>query len=204
MAKTIPLNSGCIRPARAGAPSQTAITGPERAVDGASRNLAARGDVLRRRWPLVLARPRKMSVGDGSYANTKTSRWRWSPEFPGAPRCTSHCHTRITVRGDGRRFHVWYSARRPARFRCRHMPGDGGRECSNSRRRSRFLLSEQLVSEPFGCRAGSAGARGQNLLDGKELAGATSFDVTAGARLTLLTPGGGGFGAPGTGAPGTD
>jgi N-methylhydantoinase B/oxoprolinase/acetone carboxylase alpha subunit len=34
------------------------------------------------------------------------------------------------------------------------------------------------------------------LLDGRELPGATSFDVAAGARLTLLTPGGGGFGKP--------
>jgi N-methylhydantoinase B len=41
---------------------------------------------------------------------------------------------------------------------------------------------------------GEAGQSGQNLLNDVALPGAASFDVAPGDRLTVLTPGGGGFG----------
>jgi N-methylhydantoinase B/oxoprolinase/acetone carboxylase alpha subunit len=59
------------------------------------------------------------------------------------------------------------------------------------------ILSERRASAPFGLDGGQAGARGQNLLNGAELPGAATFDVCAGDRLTILTPGGGGFGPKG-------
>ena len=56
------------------------------------------------------------------------------------------------------------------------------------------LLSEHRHSEPRGLDGGGPGARGENLLNGQQLPGSTSLDVVAGDRLTILTPGGGGFG----------
>jgi N-methylhydantoinase B len=58
------------------------------------------------------------------------------------------------------------------------------------------ILSEHRHSDPFGLDGGEPGARGQNLLNGKPLPGAASFDAQPGDVLTLLTPGGGGYGSP--------
>ena len=58
------------------------------------------------------------------------------------------------------------------------------------------LLSERRRFEPWGLQRGSNGARGQNLLNGKELPGKCTLDVAVGDRLTVSTPGGGGWGSP--------
>jgi N-methylhydantoinase B/oxoprolinase/acetone carboxylase alpha subunit len=44
---------------------------------------------------------------------------------------------------------------------------------------------------------GEPGACGRNLLNDQELPGATTVAVVAGDYVTLLTPGGGGYGAAG-------
>jgi N-methylhydantoinase B len=75
--------------------------------------------------------------------------------------------------------------------------GDGVRRSFEFLRASQVsLLSQRRRSEPFGLAGGRAGALGRNELNGRELPGSTSFEVAAGDRLTILTPGGGGFGMP--------
>ncbi|HEV2061791.1 MAG TPA: hydantoinase B/oxoprolinase family protein, partial [Solirubrobacteraceae bacterium] len=43
---------------------------------------------------------------------------------------------------------------------------------------------------------GQDGARGRNLLDGRELPPKATGRLAAGSRLRIETPGGGGFGGP--------
>ncbi|MCF8720253.1 hydantoinase B/oxoprolinase family protein [Nitrospina gracilis] len=65
------------------------------------------------------------------------------------------------------------------------------------------LLCERRVHAPFGLNGGGSAERGINLLlrkDGREdnLGGKNEVRVQPGDRLRLLTPGGGGYGEPGT------
>ncbi|XP_065520659.1 5-oxoprolinase-like, partial [Lathamus discolor] len=95
-------------------------------------------------------------------------------------------------------------------------PGSGGagrwrggdglvRELLFRERLELAVLSERRVLRPYGLRGGSPGAPGLNLLlrrDGRtiNLGGKSSVSVEPGDVFRLLTPGGGGFGAPEDGA----
>ncbi|MDC0670166.1 hydantoinase B/oxoprolinase family protein [Nannocystis radixulma] len=61
------------------------------------------------------------------------------------------------------------------------------------------IVAERRTRAPFGLAGGSPGACGRNLLDGVELPGRARTTVHAGQRLTVETPGGGGYGAPDSG-----
>ena len=56
------------------------------------------------------------------------------------------------------------------------------------------LLTERRRRQPWGLAGGEAGRAGVNRLDGQPLAPKCCFNVVAGQRLTLETPGGGGWG----------
>ncbi len=56
------------------------------------------------------------------------------------------------------------------------------------------LLTERRRIAPWGLAGGGAGACGENLLNDKLLPAKCTFDVCAGDRLTVRTPGGGGWG----------
>lgn len=63
------------------------------------------------------------------------------------------------------------------------------------------LLTGNRVHPPYGLAGGSPGAPGEQWVrraDGSqtELAGCDSVELAAGDALVLLTPGGGGYGAP--------
>jgi N-methylhydantoinase B/oxoprolinase/acetone carboxylase alpha subunit len=60
------------------------------------------------------------------------------------------------------------------------------------------ILSERRVRAPFGLAGGADGAPGRNLIDGRELAGRAAEVVRPGQRVRVETPGGGGFGEPGS------
>ena len=57
------------------------------------------------------------------------------------------------------------------------------------------LLSERRTHHPWGLQGGDAGAKGENWLNAKRLPGKQCLQVQAGDRLTVKTPGGGGWGA---------
>ena len=57
------------------------------------------------------------------------------------------------------------------------------------------LLTERRSTAPFGLDGGAPGAMGKNLLNDQELPGHAVFDVKAGDRLRIETPGGGGYGS---------
>ena len=56
------------------------------------------------------------------------------------------------------------------------------------------LLSERRTHYPWGLQGGGAGAKGENWLNAKRLSGKQCLQVQAGDRLTIKTPGGGGWG----------
>jgi len=57
------------------------------------------------------------------------------------------------------------------------------------------LLTERRKHPPWGLGGGEPGLCGRNELDGRELPGKVLFDAVAGQTLTILTPGGGGYGS---------
>ncbi len=56
------------------------------------------------------------------------------------------------------------------------------------------LLADRRETQPYGLNGGEPGASGQALLNGRPLPGRVRVDVEPGARLTIETPGGGGYG----------
>ncbi|MBK1722517.1 hydantoinase B/oxoprolinase family protein [Thiocystis violacea] len=56
------------------------------------------------------------------------------------------------------------------------------------------LLTERRRRGPWGCAGGEPGARGRNLVNGREVPGKTSVLLQPGDALTIETPGGGGWG----------
>ena len=56
------------------------------------------------------------------------------------------------------------------------------------------LLTERRKIPPWGLKGGEPGWCGRNELDGRELPGKLRFNAVAGQILTILTPGGGGYG----------
>jgi len=57
------------------------------------------------------------------------------------------------------------------------------------------LLTERRSFAPWGLEGGGDGQRGENRLDGELLSGKAFFTAQAGQKLTIKTPGGGGWGA---------
>lgn len=58
------------------------------------------------------------------------------------------------------------------------------------------LLTERRRTAPAGVNGGNEGATGENLIDGESIPSKASVDVSAGTTVTILTPGGGGYGNP--------
>jgi N-methylhydantoinase B len=58
------------------------------------------------------------------------------------------------------------------------------------------LLTERRRTAPAGVDGGADGAMGENLIDGDPVPSKASVDVSAGATVTIRTPGGGGHGDP--------
>src|SRR5207302_301089 len=57
------------------------------------------------------------------------------------------------------------------------------------------LITERRRHAPPGAKGGGPGARGRNLLDGRELPSKSIGELRAGQRLRIETPGGGGYGS---------
>jgi N-methylhydantoinase B len=78
----------------------------------------------------------------------------------------------------------------------RHRGGDGVvREVEALEPMSFTLLTERRRHAPSGREGGADGARGRNLLNGKELSPKSAGELRKGDRLRIETPGGGGHGA---------
>jgi N-methylhydantoinase B len=59
------------------------------------------------------------------------------------------------------------------------------------------IIAERRRHAPAGVHGGSAGARGRNLVNGRQLPAKVTLDLETSDIVTIETPGGGGFGEPG-------
>ena len=88
-----------------------------------------------------------------------------------------------------------YAIRRDSGGQGKHMGGHGlVREYEFTQPTQLTLLTERRSHRPWGLQGAGAGAVGENLLNGKVIAGKISLTLDAGDVLTIKTPGGGGFG----------
>jgi N-methylhydantoinase B len=77
----------------------------------------------------------------------------------------------------------------------RHRGGDGVvRELEALEACRASILSERRAHRPAGANGGGLGARGRNLLNGRELPAKATVELEPGDVLRIETPGGGGFG----------
>ncbi|MFI5009906.1 MAG: hydantoinase B/oxoprolinase family protein [Solirubrobacterales bacterium] len=88
-----------------------------------------------------------------------------------------------------------YAVRRGSGGAGEHRGGEGVvREIEALREMRYSLITERRRHAPRGAGGGVPGARGRNLLDGRELPGKAMGTLRAGERLRIETPGGGGWG----------
>ena len=88
-----------------------------------------------------------------------------------------------------------YAIRKESGGQGLHKGGDGLiREFEFLKLANVTLLTERRLHQPWGLNNASAGEAGKNLLNDKALAPKVCLDVKAGDRLTIKTPGGGGWG----------
>ena len=206
----IPLNSGCLRPVEIVIPDHSVLSpGPGRAVAGGNVETSQRVvDVLLGALGRVAASQGTMNNlsfgGEGfAYYETIAGGAGAGATFAGASAVHTHMtNTRITdpeVLEARFPVRLWrFSLRLGSGGEGRHRGGDGVvRELEFLAPASVAILSERRVRAPFGLAGGASGARGRNLLNGRELSGRASFEVVAGDRVRIETPGGGGFGAAG-------
>jgi len=92
-----------------------------------------------------------------------------------------------------------YQVRRGSGGHGRHRGGDGLiRELEFLEPATVTLLTERRTHAPWGLAGGAPGRAGENRLGETPLAPKVTLEVRAGQRLSLCTPGGGGWGVPGT------
>ncbi len=90
-----------------------------------------------------------------------------------------------------------YSLRRDSGGHGRYDGGDGVvRELEALEPVTYSLITERRRHPPAGAEGGEPGARGRNLLDGRELPAKAIGELAPGQRLRIETPGGGGHGEP--------
>lgn len=205
----IPLNHGCLRPVELRIPEGCLLApGPEHAVAGGNVETSQRiVDVLLAAAGKAAASQGTMNnltFGDGTFGYYETIGGGEGASAGHHGTSGVHTHmtnTRITdpevleVRFPVRL--VRFGLRRGSGGNGRWRGGDGlVREIEWLRDLRVSILSDRRERPPFGLEGGSAGARGRNVRGDSEVGGRASFDVRAGERLRIETPGGGGFGAP--------
>ncbi len=205
--RAIPLNSGCLRDVRVLIPERSVLDpGPGKAVAGGNVETSQRVvDVLLGALGRAAASQGTMnnvSFGQAGfgYYETIAGGAGAGPGFAGTSAVHTHMtNTRITdPEVIEQRFPVrirQFSVRRGSGGPGRFPGGDGVcREYEFLEPLTVSLLGERRLSRPFGLAGGSSGAPGRNWHNGQPVPGHACFEVRAGDRLRIETPGGGGYG----------
>jgi 5-oxoprolinase (ATP-hydrolysing) len=207
--RPIPLNSGCMRAVDLVIPEPSMLApGPTRAV------VAGNVETSQRIVDVLLGALGKAAASQGTMNNLTfgTPRFGYyetlaggagaTADAPGASAVHTHMtNTRITdPEVLERRYPVRLLrfARRPDSGGLGREPGGHGlvRELSALCAMTVTFLSERRVRAPFGLGGGQPGARGRNLINGRDVGGRSRHEVEAGDVIRIETPGGGGFGPP--------
>ncbi|CCI48567.1 unnamed protein product [Albugo candida] len=211
----LPLNQGCLNPIHVIFPNYHSILNPsdDAAVVGGNVLTSQRiTDVILRAFGACAASQgcmNNLTFGSdslGGYYETIAGGAGAGPSWHGQSGIQTHMtNTRITdVEILEKRFPVMLEA-----FHLREYSGGDGRFHGGQgvvrtllflERLTVSILSERRVFEPYGMLGGKRGKRGLNLLQRKNgctvnLGGKNTTQVDAGDRVSIQTPGGGGFGA---------
>jgi 5-oxoprolinase (ATP-hydrolysing) len=206
--RAIPLNSGCLRDVRVLIAERSVLDpSPGKAVAGGNVETSQRVvDVLLGALGRAAASQGTMnnvSFGQAGfgYYETICGGAGAGPGFAGASAVHTHMtNTRITdPEIIEQRFPVRireFSVRRGSGGAGRFPGGDGVcREYEFLEALTVSLLGERRLTRPFGLAGGGPGASARNWHNGQVVPGHASFEVKAGDRLRIETPGGGGYGA---------
>jgi len=206
--RAIPLNSGCLR--------DVTVRIGERCILNPSAGRAVAGgnvETSQRVVDVLLGALNRAAASQGTMNNVSFGQQGFGyyetiaggagagPDFAGASAVHTHMtNTRITdPEIIEQRFPVRireFSIRRGSGGRGLYRGGDGAcREYEFLEPLTVSLLGERRLTAPFGLAGGEPGLPGRNLHNGQELPGHAVFEVSAGARLRIETPGGGGYGA---------
>lgn len=207
--RTIPLNSGCLRAIDLRIPTGSILDPPaDRAVVAGNVETSQRVvDVLLGALGLAAASQGTMNnltFGSATFGYYETigGGVGATAEVDGASGVHSHMtNTRITdVEVLESRFPVRvreFGLRSGSGGAGAHPGGDGlVRELEFLAPASVSIVASRRSRAPFGLLGGLPGAPGVDTCNGRRLAGQVSFEVVAGDRVRIATPGGGGFGAP--------
>ena len=213
----IPLNGGFLKPVTIAIPHPCLLSPTHQAaVVGGNVETSSRiTDVLLQAFEAVAGAQGTMNnftFGDETFGYYETigGGTGAGPDWDGKAGLHAHMsNTRITdAEILERRYPILlheFTVRTGSGGRGRHRGGDGVvREIEFLRPMSAAILSERRVFPPYGLAGGEPGARGRNLLirkDGRvvSLGGKNEVYVEPGDRIRLETPGGGGYGQPGSG-----
>ena len=209
---SIPLNSGCLVPVTINIPENTILSpGPDRAVAGGNV------ETSQRVVEVILGALGRSAASQGTMNNLAMGSRR-------AGRSWDYYETIGGGTGAGCRFgglnatqsHMTNTLNTPIevlemnfplrllQYRLRdgsggsgqHRGGDGlVREYEFLEPATVTLLTERRTHRPWGLDGGAAGAAGENRKTGGVLPAKTSFEINAGERLRISTPGGGGWGS---------
>jgi len=124
------------------------------------------------------------------------------PNFPGLDSVHTHMTNTLNTPVESLEMHyplrvLTYQVRTGSGGSGEHKGGDGiVREYQFLDRAQLSILSERRQFGPWGLHGAGSGEKGQNLLNGEELPGKCTVEVKAGDRLTIKSPGGGGWNPP--------
>ncbi len=203
----IPLNKGCLRPVTLSIPRGSLLDpGPSHAVAAGNVETSQRiVDVLFAALGIKAASQGTMNnltFGDASFGYYETIGGGEGATFDHDGASGVHTHMTNTRITDAEILESRYPVR-VRRFALRtgsggagaHSGGDGlVRELETLAPLEIAMLSDRRSTAAFGLEGGEPGAPGRNLVDGAPVAGRFAITVPAGTRLTIETPGGGGFG----------
>eukprot|EP00981_Chlorochromonas_danica_P003519 scaffold659_cov192-Ochromonas_danica.AAC.32 len=211
----IPLNQGCLAPITLSIPNNCLLNpSPNAAVVGGNVLTSQRvTDVILKAFSACAASQgcmNNLTFGDETmgYYETIAGGAGAGPSWHGCSAVHTHMtNTRITdVEILERRYPVivrQFSIRQGSGGEGRFRGGDGVvRELEFTKPLTVSILSERRAFQPYGLYGGQPGARGLNLLFLRSadrlvsLGGKNTVSVLSGDRLTIYTPGGGGYGTP--------
>jgi 5-oxoprolinase (ATP-hydrolysing) len=214
IAQPIPLNEGCLEPLDIVIPHGSMLDPQEPAAVAAGNVETSQCivDALYGALGILAASQGTMNnltFGDArlQYYETIAGGAGAGPDFDGCDAVQTHMtNSRLTdpeiLESEFPVLVREFSIRHGSGGRGRHQGGDGiVRRLEFRSAFSGALLANHRRVAPFGVAGGQAAARGEARIrrasGAVEILGATAqFDVAPGDELTILTPGGGGFGAP--------
>lgn len=205
----IPLNKGCLEPITLTVPSPSLLDpDPGRAVAGGNVETAQRVvDVLLGavgRKAASQGTMNNLTLGDGSFGYYETIAGGDGATASAEGRSGVHTHMTNTRITDPETLELRFPVRLDA-FSLRpgsggvgaHRGGDGViRQFTLLAPLQVSMLSDRRVRPPHGLQGGHPGAVGETRVDGATQPGRFTRALPAGATISILTPGGGGFGSP--------